>query len=98
MNQRLKIFFLYWMPLLINLGLLAYLVWQLNLLPYFQRQGEFQIFSVLYALGGIVVAVSGFAAFVHSALNPGRQQRLFVLSLANIIIPTVLLLALFLFG
>lgn len=98
MNNRIKQFLLYWMPLLINAGLLIYLVWQLNLIPYFQRQGGFQIFSILYALGGLVVAVSGFAVFVHSALNPGGSQRLFMLSLANIIFPTVLLLALFLFG
>ncbi len=89
---------MYWLPLLVNVGLLVYLVWQLNLIPYVQRQGELQIFSVLYALGGLVVAVSGIAAFVHWTMYPGREQRMFALSLANIIIPTILLLSLFLFG
>ena len=93
MNDRLKRFLLYYLPLLANIGLIAYLVWQLNLVPYFQRQGEFQIFSVLYAVGGLVVAVSGIAAFIHVAANQKGPRRLFALSLVNTIIPTMLLLA-----
>lgn len=93
MNDKLKRFLLYYLPLLANIGLIAYLVWQLNLVPYFQRQGEFQIFSVLYAVGGMVVAVSGIAAFIHIAANQKGPRRLFALSLVNTIIPTMLLLA-----
>jgi hypothetical protein len=93
LNDRLKRFLLYYLPLLANIGLIAYLVWQLNLVPYFQRQGEFQIFSVLYAVGGLVVAVSGIAAFIHVAANQKGPRRLFALSLVNTIIPTMLLLA-----
>lgn len=85
---------LYYVPLLANLGLIAYLTWQLNLVPYFQRQEEFRIFSVLYAVGGLVVAVSGITAFVHAVSNEKGPRNLFVLSLVNTIIPTVLLLAL----
>lgn len=85
---------LYYLPLLANLGLVAYLTWQLNLVPYFQRQEEFRIFSVLYAVGGLVVAVSGITAFVHAVSNEKGPRNLFVLSLVNTIIPTVLLLAL----
>ena len=92
MNNKLKRFLLYYPPLLANIGLIVYLVWQLNLVPYFQRQGEFQIFSVLYAVGGMVVAVSGIAAFIHVAANQKGPRRLFALSLVNTIIPTVLLL------
>jgi hypothetical protein len=93
-NLNLKRFLLYYLPLLANLGLIAYLTWQLNLVSYFQRQGEFQIFSVLYAIGGLVVAVSGVTAFLHAASNEKGPRPLFVLSLVNTIIPTVLLLAL----
>jgi hypothetical protein len=93
LSDKLKHFLLYYLPLLANIGLIAYLVWQLNLAPYFQRQGEFQIFSVLYAVGGLVVAVSGIAAFIHVAANQKGPRRLFALSLVNTIIPTMLLLA-----
>ena len=93
MNASLKHFLLYYLPLLANIALITYLVWQLNLVPYFQRQGEFQIFSVLYAVGGMVVAVSGITAFIHVAANQQGRRRLFVLALLNTIIPTVLLLA-----
>ena len=67
MNGKLRRFLIYYLPLLVNIGLIAYLAWQLSLAPYFQRQGEFQIFSVLYAVGGLVIAVSGITAFIHLA-------------------------------
>ena len=93
LNSKLKRFLLYYLPLLANIGLIVYLTWQLNLVPYFQRQGEFQIFSLLYAIGGLVVAASGTMAFIHIAANQKGPSALFVLSLVNTIIPTVLLLA-----
>ena len=93
MNSKLKRFALYYLPLLANIGLIVYLVWQLNLVPYFQRQGEFQIFSMLYAIGGLVVAVSGITAFIHVTANQKGPRQLFALSLVNTIIPTVLLIA-----
>ena len=93
MKSKLKRFALYYLPLLANIGLIVYLTWQLNLVPYFQRQGEFQIFSVLYAIGGLVVAVSGIAAFIYITSNQKGSRPLFALSLVNTIIPTVLLLA-----
>lgn len=88
----MKHFLLYYLPLLVNIGLIGYLVWQLNLVPYFQRQGEFEIFSVIYAIGGLVVAVSGITAFVQVTANEKGPRPLFALSLINTIIPTVLLL------
>ena len=94
MKLNLRQFLLYYLPLLANLGLIVYLTWQLNLVPYFQRQGEFQIFSVLYAIGGLVVGVSGVTAFIHAVSNEKGPRNLFMLSLVNTIIPTVLLLAL----
>jgi len=93
LNSRLKRFALYYLPLLANIGLIVYLVWQLNLVPYFQRQGEFQIFSMLYAIGGLVVAVSGITAFIHVTANQKGPRPLFALSLVNTIIPTLLLIA-----
>jgi len=93
LNGKLKRFLIYYLPLLGNIGLIAYLIWQLNLVPYFQRQGEFQIFSVIYAVGGMVVAVSGITAFIHLSVNEKGPRPLLALSLVNTIIPTVLLLA-----
>ncbi len=95
MTGKLKRFLLYYLPLLANIGLIVYLVWQMNLVPYFQRQGEFQIFSMLYAIGGLVVAVSGITAFIHLAASQSGARTLLALSLVNTIIPTVLLLAMF---
>ena len=93
MNNKLKRFLFYYLPLLANIGLIAYLTWQLNLVPYFQRQGEFQIFSVLYAVGGLVVFESGVVAVMHLTANQKAPRGLLALSLVNTIIPTVLLLA-----
>ena len=93
MNTKLKRFLLYYLPLLANIGLIVYLIWQLNLVPYFQRQGEFQIFSILYAIGGLVVAVSGITAFIYITANQKGSRPLFALLLVNTIIPTLLLLA-----
>jgi len=57
--------------------------------PYFSAPGRVpDIFSVLYAVGGMVVAVSGIAAFIHVAANQKGPRRLFALSLVNTIIPT----------
>lgn len=92
LKSKLKRFLLYYLPLLANIGLIAYLIWQLNLVPYFQRQGEFQIFSMLYAIGGLVVGVSGTTAFIHITANQKGSHALFALSLVNTIIPTVLLI------
>ncbi len=91
MKSKLKRFLLYYLPLLANIGLIVYLIWQLNLVPYFQRQGEFQIFSMLYAIGGLVVGVSGITAFIYVTANQKGSRPLFALSLVNTIIPTVLL-------
>ncbi len=94
MKLKPRRFLLYYLPLIANLGLIVYLTWQLNLAPYWQRQEEFRIFSVLYAIGGLVVAVSGVTAFLHAVSNEKGPRNLFVLSLVNTIIPTVLLMAL----
>jgi hypothetical protein len=98
LDGKLKRFLVYYLPLLANLGLIAYLTWQLNLVPYFQRQGEFQIFSLLYAVGGLVVVVSGIAAFTQIVTNQKGTHPLLALALVNAIIPTVLLVALLKFG
>ncbi len=93
LNTKRKRFLIYYLPFLGNIGLVVYLVWQLNLVPYFQRQGEFQIFSLLYAIGGLIVAVSGITACIHVTANQKGPRPLFALALVNTIIPTVLLLA-----
>ncbi len=94
MKPNPRRFLLDYLPLLANVGLIVYLSWQLNLAPYWQRQEEFRIFSVLYAIGGLIVAVSGVTAFLHAVSNEKGPRNLFVLSLINTIVPTVLLLAL----
>lgn len=98
MNQKLKRFLLYYLPALVNIGLIGYLIWQLNLVPYFQRQGELQMFSVLYAVGGLVVAVSGITAFIQVTANEKGPRLLFALSLVNTIVPTLLLLTMLQLG
>lgn len=98
MNIEFRRFAFYYLPLLINIGLAIYLAWQINLIPYFQRQGEFRIFAIVYAIGGLVVASSGITAFLHLIANQKGPQVWFVLSLVNTIIPTVLLLTLLRFN
>jgi len=93
LNSKLRRFLLYYLPLLANMGLIVYLVWQFNFTPYLRRQGEFQIFSVLYAIGGLVVALSGITAFIHASAYQHGPRGLFALALVNTIIPTVLLFA-----
>jgi hypothetical protein len=93
LNRNIRRFVLYYLPLLANIGLIVYLVWQFNFTPYMRRQGEFQIFSVLYAIGGLVVALSGVTAFIHAAGHQQGPRALFALALVNTIIPTLLLLA-----
>jgi hypothetical protein len=94
MNEKLKRLVLYWLPLLANVGLIAYLVWQLALAPYYQRHGEFRMFSILYAIGGLVVAGSGITAFFHLTANDKGPRRWLALALVNTIVPTILLLVL----
>lgn len=95
MTNRLRTLVLDVLPTVTNIALIAYLTWQLNLMPFVERQGEFRIFSVLYATGGLVIAVAGFAAFVHGASQHDRPRRhRLMLALVNLIVPTVLLLVL----
>ena len=95
MNEQLKRFIVYYIPLIANLGLLAYLVWQLGLVPYQQRHGELRMFSILYAIGGLVVGASGITAFFHVTANEKSPRRWLALALVNTIVPTLLLLVLF---
>ena len=95
MNLQLKRFVLYWLPLIANLCLIGYLVWQLGLVSYYQRHGELRMFSILYAVGGMVVGASGITAFFHVTANEKGPRRWLVLALVNTIMPTILLLVLF---
>jgi hypothetical protein len=95
LNEQLKRFIVYYIPLIANLGLIAYLVWQLGLVPYQQRHGELRMFSILYAIGGLVVGASGITAFFHVTANEKGPRRWLALALVNTIVPTLLLLVLF---
>ena len=95
MNQQLKQFIVYYIPLIANLGLIAYLIWQLGLVPYHQRHGELRMFSILYAIGGLVVGASGITAFFHVTANEKGPRRWLIFALVNTIVPTLLLLVLF---
>jgi len=94
LNQQLKRFIVYYIPLIANLGLIAYLIWQLGLVPYDQRHGELRMFSILYAIGGMVVGASGITAFFHVTANEKGPRRWLALALVNTIVPTLLLLVL----
>lgn len=98
MNNRMKIelrrTLLYYLPLACNLALAAYLVWQLWSVPLLDRHSKFQMFSVLYAVGGVVVAVSGITVFSHATAREARRPGwLYPLAVSNTILPTLLLLA-----
>ena len=94
MNLQLRRFIVYWLPLIANLCLIAYLVWQLAWVPYYQRHGELRMFSILYAVGGMVVGASGITAFFHVTANEKGPRRWLAFALVNTIVPTVLLLVL----
>jgi len=93
-NQQLKRFIVYYLPLIANLSLVAYLVWQLGLVPYHQRHGEFRMFSILYAVGGLVVGSSGITSFFLVTANEKGPRRWLIFALVNTIVPTLLLLVL----
>lgn len=83
---------LYYLPLAINITLVAYLVWQLWQVTPFERDSRVFMFSVLYGLGGLVVAVSGVTAFFHATEQIGEPRTYYALALFNMIVPTVSLL------
>jgi hypothetical protein len=83
---------LYFVPLALNLALIAYLAWQLGSTPSFERHTRLQMFALLYAVGGIVVAVSGITAFTHATARGKAPRGWYALSLINTIVPTILLL------
>jgi hypothetical protein len=95
-NEQLKRFVVYYLPLIANIGLIAYLAWQLGIVSYYQRHGEFRMFSILYAVGGLVVGASGITAFFHVTANEKGPRRWLAFALVNTIVPTLLLLVLFL--
>jgi heme/copper-type cytochrome/quinol oxidase subunit 2 len=92
MKLRWRRVFLYFVPLGLNLALMAYLAWQLGYTPAFDRHTRLQMFALLYAAGGIVVGVSGVTAFAHATAREKAPRGWYVLSLVNTIVPTVLLL------
>jgi hypothetical protein len=94
MNVQLKRLVLYYLPLLANIGLIAYLAWQLGWVPFQQRHGELRMFSILYAVGGMVVGASGITAFFHVTADEKGPRRWLALALINTILPTLLLLVL----
>jgi hypothetical protein len=82
---------LYYLPLAINVVLAVYLGWQLWQVTAFERDSRVFMFALLYGLGGMVVAVSGVTAFFHATAQIGGPRVYYVLSLFNIIMPTLLL-------
>jgi hypothetical protein len=86
--------FLYYLPLVINLALVTYLVWQLWQVTSFERDSRVFMFAVLYGLGGLVVAVSGVTSFLHATGQIGGHGIFYALALFNMIVPTASLLTL----
>ena len=85
---------LYYLPLACNLALIAYVVLQLHFVSGYDRHSKFFIFSTLYAVGGMLVAVSAVTAFFHATAQAKGPRIHYMLSLVNTIIPTVLLVIL----
>lgn len=79
-------------PLACNAALIAYLAWQLGYTAPLDRHSRLQMFALLYAVGGIVLAVSGVAAFMQAAARENGWRGYYSLALVNVIIPTLLLL------
>ena len=94
MNREVQRFLLYFLPLAINLLLALYLGWQIWKIAPIARDSRVFMFSVLYGLGGIVVAVSGVTAFLHMNQQIKDERVYYGLALINIIVPTLLLLIL----
>jgi heme/copper-type cytochrome/quinol oxidase subunit 2 len=85
---------LYYLPLVVNVVLAIYLGWQLMGVEPAERDSRVFMFSFVYGLGGIVLAVSGVTAFFHATAQIGAHRGYYALSLLNIIVPTVLVLLL----
>ena len=85
---------LYYLPLVTNVVLAAYLVWQLRNVTSFERDSRVFMFAVVYGLGGLVVAVSGVTAFFHATAQLRERRSYYALALFNAIVPTVMVLAL----
>ena len=85
---------LYYLPLAVNVVLAIYLGWQLMGVEYADRDSRVFMFSFVYGLGGIVLAVSGVTAFFHATAQIGGHRGYYALSLINIIVPTTLVLLL----
>ena len=94
MNRSIQRLLLYFLPLATNLVLGVYLGWQIWRLEPIERDSRVFMFSLLYGLGGIVVAVSGVTAVLHMTQQIKEQRTYYGLALINIIVPTLLLLIL----
>ena len=94
MTRDVQRFLLYFLPLAINLLLAIYLAWQIWQLEPIARDSRVFMFSLLYGLGGIVVAVSGATAFLHMNQQIKEERVYYGMALINIILPTLLLLIL----
>lgn len=81
----------YYLPFACNLGLIAYLVWQMKYASYYDRHSDLLMFSIMYALGGAVLVISAVTAFFHGSTPAGGTRWHYALALVNTIIPTVLL-------
>ena len=94
MNREARRFLLYFLPLAINLLLALYLGWQIWKIAPIARDSRVFMFSLLYGLGGIVVAISGVTAFLHMNQQLKDDRVYYGMALVNIILPTLLLLIL----
>jgi len=93
-NREARRFLLYFLPLAINLLLALYLGWQIWKIAPIARDSRVFMFSLLYGLGGIVVAISGVTAFLHMNQQLKDDRVYYGMALVNIILPTLLLLIL----
>jgi len=93
-NREARRFLLYFLPLAINLLLALYLGWQIWKIAPIARDSRVFMFSLLYGLGGIVVAISGVTAFLHMNQQIKDERVYYGMALVNIILPTLLLLIL----
>lgn len=89
---------LYAFPVALNLLLIAFTLWQLAWVPETERDLGLHAFAGFYAIGGLVMVISGATAVSKLVFGDTGPKRLLYLSLINMWVPTILLSALFLFS
>ncbi len=89
---------LYVIPVVLNLALVAWGARELLLVPESDHDFGLHAFAGFYALGGVVMVISGATAVSDIVFGDPARRRLLYVALVNTWVPTLVMLALFVFG